>query len=312
VHDRLHLELQAIVADDPFVREALRGDDGDLIVAVRSSVVQDVVREAARLYLDQVVVDLGGLETNARGEIERKTLLGRMTVGRWRLEMAVERLEVRLRAGPPRLRVVAPNEVELQLPMEAIEAPGRVALRFAWDSASLANLVCRDFELSRELSGRTARQEHTIGGTFRLSARPGDVSVDPLAREDVIRLKVDLSPESWAVVEEALRSQDSLGKCGLLLDPPDVVRRLRALASEGFKVRLPQVMFRGMRLPGSFDHTARIDGRPITVAFRTRSFEATPRLMWSRAEVGIEATGQPRKADSAAAMASLVLGLPPH
>jgi hypothetical protein len=291
VHDGLHQDLDAVVADDAFVQEAFKAEGGDLILAVRSSLVQTVLRRAASIYLDQVLLNLSALEAKAGGDIRHKTLLGKVRIGDWRLEMMVEALEVRLKAKTPRLRVMGPNELNLQLPVEAMEAPGRLALRFVWNSASVANLVCRDFELVRQLEGRTLRQEHTIGGTFRLSAGPGTVRVEPVFPDDVIRMQVDLSPASWAVVDEALRSQDSLGKCGLLIDPEKVLGHLKALASEGFKVRLPRVMFRGLRLPGMLERTARIDGRPVAVAFRTRGFEATSRAMWSRAAIEFEGGG---------------------
>ena len=286
-HARLHRELEAIVARDPVVEEALGGEDGGLIVAVRSALIQDLVREAARVYLDQVVLDLGDLDAHASGDLRHRTLLGRVTLGHWRLDTRVVRLEVRLRALPPRLRVVAPDELNLKLPVEAMEATGRVRLRFVWRSASLAKLVCRGFDLTRELDGRTLRQEHTVGGTFRVAARAGAITVDPLLADDSMRLKMDLTPRSWEVVEEALRTQDSLGRCGLLLNPGAAMRHLRQLAAEGIEVRLPRAMFKTLRFPASFQHTALIDERPVTVAVRTRSFEITPRLTWSRAAVGI-------------------------
>jgi hypothetical protein len=313
VHDRLHEDLEAIVARDPLVREALQGDGGDLIVAVRSAVVQDVVREAARRYLDDVVVNLGALEATTRGQVERKTLLGRMTVGRWRLGIVVDRLAVRLKAGPPVLRVAGPTKLTLRVPVKATEATGRVSLRLGWDSASVANLVCRDFELARTLDGRTLPQEHTIGATFRVSAGPDSVSLEPLAKDDQIELKVDLTPASWAAVDEALRTQDSLTRCGLLLDRDDVLRRLRALASAGFKVRLPTAMFQHVRLPGVFHHTAVIEGRPLKIVFHARTFEATPALMWSRASVGIQPADVPgTSARTGPTATAQDARLPPH
>jgi len=313
VHAELHQKLEPIVAADPLVREALQGEDGGLIVAVRWSLVREVVREAARLYLDRVVLNLGDVEASAHGEIDRKTPLGRMSVGRWRVQVVVQRLQVRLRALDPRLQVVRPDELRLQVPVEATEAPGRVALHFTWSSASLARLVCRSFDVSRELDGRTLPQEHTIGGTVRIAARRDSITVAPLVADEFVRLKVDLTPQSWEVVEQALRSQDSLVRCGVLLDPAKVLEHLRRLASRGIKVHLPRALFRTLRFPADLQHTAQIDGRPITVDVRTRSFEATPRLAWSRAAVGIEAA-QPAGASARieAPEPSRELALPPH
>lgn len=306
-HERLHQELDARVASDSIVKEALTGGAGTIILAVRSPVVQDVLREVSRVYFDRMTLDLGALEAAAEGRIHRDTFLGRMKVGDWRLEILIQRLRAELRAKAPRLRVVGPNEMEVKLPVVAREARGRITLRFSWDSASLANLVCRDFEVVRELEGRTPQQEHTIGGTFRLVAGPDSIRVDPVFADDVIRLKVALPDESWAVVREALESQDSLARCGMLMDPEKVVERLKELAAEGFRVKLPKVMFRGFRFPGAFEHTARIEGRPVEVGLRTEALEVTPRAMWSRAAIGIASNRSPRKArDSAKARSTSV------
>jgi hypothetical protein len=162
-------------------------------------------------------------------------------------------------------------------------------LHLEWDSASLANVVCRDFELQRDLEGRTVEQVHTLSGTLRVSQRPDSVVLHPQIADEFVTLKVDLSPRSWADVEQALRTQDTFTRCGLVLDPENVVRQLRGLAARGFRVRLPGVMSRPLQLPVAIGHQALIEGRPVTVSVRTRSFEATPRLVWSRAAVGIEA-----------------------
>jgi hypothetical protein len=287
LHETLHEQLDARVAEDALVQEALHGRPGELIVAVRSPMVEDVLREAARVYIDRLTLDLGDLQAKANGRIDHRTFLGRIKVGEWRLEMLVEQLAVELRAKAPRLRVAGTNEVELKLPVEAREARGRVVLRFSWDSASVANLVCRDFEVARELEGKTPRQEHTIGGVFRLSAAGDSVRVQPVFPDDTIRVKVALSDRSWASVREALAEQDRFLRCGLLMDPDKMVDQLKARAAEGFPVKLPAVMFREFRFPGAFERTAQIEGRAVAVGLRTQGFEVTPSAMWSRAAIGI-------------------------
>ncbi len=286
-HERLHEQLDARVAEDSVVQEALAGRSEGLILAVRSPVVQDVLREVARVYFDRMTVDLGELDAKADGQIDHDTFLGRIKVGEWKVAIFIAKLSVELRAKTPRLRVVGPDEVDLRVPVVAQEARGRLSLHFSWDSASVANLVCRDFDLVRELEGRTLPQEHTIGGTFRLSAGPDSVRVEPAITDDTIRVKVDLPESSWAVVTEALETQDSFGRCGMLMDPAKVVERLKELAARGFRVKLPGVMFRGFSFPGAFEHTARIEGQAVAVSLRTQALQVTPRAMWSRAAIDI-------------------------
>ncbi|HEY7513606.1 MAG TPA: hypothetical protein VIC87_03980 [Vicinamibacteria bacterium] len=292
-HEHLHQQLDVRVAGDPVVQEAQAGRAGGLILAVRAPVVQELLREAARVYFDRMTLDLGELEAKANGRIDRDTFLGRIKVGEWSVQIFIEELKVLLRAKPPRLDVVGPNELDLQVPVLAQEARGRFALRFSWDSASVANLVCRDFDLARELEGRTLRQEHTVGGTLRLSGGPDSVRFEPVIANDVIRLKVDLTEASWGVVSQALETQDSLTRCGMFVDPQKIVERLKGLAAEGIRVKLPRVMFQGFRFPGTFEHTARIEGRDVEVGVRTQALVVTRRAMWSRASIDI--AGSPER-----------------
>ena len=286
-HERLHQELDAKVAGDAFVQEALAGGKGQIILAVRSSVVQDVLREVARVYFDRMTLDLGALDATAERpapprHVPRSDEGGRLAAGDLHPQAPGGA------AGEDASPACGGDERDGSEASRArAEARGRITLRFSWDSASIANILCRDFEVVRELEGSTVRQEHTIGGTFRLAAGPDSVRVDPVFAEDVIHLKVVLPDESWAVVREALESQDSLARCGMLMNPEKVVERLKELASKGFRVKLPKVMFRGFRFPGAFERTARIEGRPVAVGLRTEALQMTPRAMWSRASIGI-------------------------
>jgi hypothetical protein len=121
-----------------------------------------------------------------------------------------------------------------------------------------------------------------------------------VAPDDVIQVKVDLSERSWASVREALAEQDKFLKCGMVLDPEKVVDRLKELAAEGFRVKLPAVLFREFRFPTVFERMAQIEGRPVAVGVRTQAVEVTPTAMWSRAAIGIGADRPLRTAREAA------------
>ena len=72
---------------------------------------------------------------------------------------------------------------------------------------------------------------------------------DPLFEDRRCRCTWTWRPDSWAAVEEELLAQDTLSRCGILLKPDVVVLELRGLAARGIKVRLPEALFRSVRLP---------------------------------------------------------------
>jgi len=86
----------------------------------------------------------------------------------------------------------------------------------------------------------------------------------------------------------ALRSQDSLGRSGIILKPEDILKRLRKLAAAGIKVRLPDSIFRTVRLPAGLEHAVHIDGRVVHLAVTTDSLRMGSQMLWSSASVHLK------------------------
>jgi hypothetical protein len=171
--------------------------------------------------------------------------------------------------------------------VDVLPARGRVAIRLSWDSAALANVVCKDFELARDLDGRVLAQRHFVDGAFRIGFVGEGLQASPLFPERKLRLKLDLTPESWRTVEAALRSQDSLGRCGLLMNPERGMQRLRALAKRGIDVRLPEELFRSVELPAQLVKAVTIADRPVELDVRARALRFVTGMLWSSASLHI-------------------------
>ena len=106
-------------------------------------------------------------------------------------------------------------------------------------------------------------QRHLVSGALRLHNTGESLTATPVFPDRRIRLKLDLTARSWAVVEAALRSQDISGKCGTLMDPDKGLARLRALAARGIKVRLPDSIFRAVSLPARLHKSVRVSQRTV-------------------------------------------------
>jgi len=187
-----------------------------------------------------------------------------------------------LRAGSPRVRLRGPDLVDVDLPVDVQETEGDATLRFRWDSAGLANAVCKDFELTREIRGRVLAQRHHVAGALRLRNDDGErLTATPVFADRRIQLRLDLTARSWGVVEAALRSQDTSGKCGALMDPDKGLVRLRALAARGIKVRLPDSIFRTVSLPARLQKSVRVSQRDVGVRLTAESLRVEGATLWS-------------------------------
>jgi hypothetical protein len=271
---------------NPFAPEAV--GDQDIAVGVRPAFVASLVEEVAHQYLNAVELDLAALETKAGGVLRGKALFGEIDLGEWRVVVRIEKLRGRLEAGHPRLHF-GRNRVDIAIPVTIEPTTAKVTLDFAWDSAGIVNVVCRDFELAREVEGRVLEQRHVVAGSVDIAEQGRFLSATPLIPEPTVALRIDLTEESWAVVAEALRSQDSLGRCGMALKPDQVLVRLHELANRGIDVRLPKVLFRTVRLPAQFEREVAMGGRTLALSLRGEQLRIDPELIWSTASLDLAA-----------------------
>lgn len=291
-HEALHRRLDEALQADALVQDVER-HPADAIVAVRSRFATSLVREVAKRYLDRVVVRLEDVLVDEDGDMKKKTPFGRFKVGEWTMTLTIHRLEGTIRAGEPKVDLELPNRVRVVLPARIQEGSGEATLAFTWDSKALTNLVCRDFEVVRPIDGRVLPEEYTVSGAFVLDAAAGRLVARPEFSNRRFRLHLDLSDRSWAELRQALEEQDSFAKCGVPLDPEDVMHRLRELTRRGFEVTLPRKLFRPVDLPAGFRESVTVEGRPVELTLVSHDLRMTPELVWFTAGVQSKVTPAP-------------------
>ena len=284
-HNELRGRLVAGVARDPIAAHVL-ADSGQIVIAVRAELIEELTARVARQYLQHVTLDLTALDAHAEGKLRRHTLIGRKKVGDWAVAVVINKLIGQLRAGQPRLSF-ASNVLDVELPLEVQPASGQIGLHFSWDSASLVNLVCKDFEVNLDVDGRVLRQQHVLRGQIELAANDDALSATPVVHERSFPLKIELTPGSWDKVEATLRAQDSLGRCGMFLDPGKVLQGLRDLVAEGITVRLPRSIFRPVRLPAQFEQTVKVNDSVVQLSLAGERLHSSESMLWSSTQVSV-------------------------
>jgi hypothetical protein len=291
-YDRLHERLEKAAAAEPLVASAF-ADRGQVVIAIRSGLVEELAGNVARRYLDRVTVDLSEVEGHSSGELRRKTVLGRIKLGEWSVSVELGDLTGHLRAGSPRVSLRGPDLIDVEMPVDVQETEGSAMVRLGWDSAGLANVVCKDFELTREIRGRVLAQRHRVSGALRLHNDGESLTATPVFPDRRIQLKLDLTARSWDVVEAALRTQDTSGKCGILMDPDKGLVRLKALAARGIKVRLPDSIFRTVSLPARLQKSVKVSQRTVGLRLAAESLRIETATLWSSVSVQVETRTKP-------------------
>jgi hypothetical protein len=285
-YDQLHQRLEKAAAGEPLVASAI-ADRGQVVLAMRSGLIEELAGTMARRYLDRVTVDLSEVEAHGSGELGKKTFLGRIKLGEWSVSLDLGDVKGQLRAGSPRVGLRGPDLIDVELPVDVRKTEGDATLHFGWDSAGLANVVCKDFELTREIRGRVLAQRHRLSGALRLDNTGESLTATPVFPDRHIQLKLDLTARSWGVVEAALRSQDTAGKCAVL-DPEKGLVQLRELAARGVKVRLPDSIFRTVSLPARLHKSVKVHQSTVGLRVTAESLRIKDATLWSSASVQVQ------------------------
>jgi hypothetical protein len=285
-YNRLHQRLDAATAKDP-IATSVFADPGSVVVAIRSGLVEELAGSIARRYLDRVTVDLADVKAKSSGEITKDTFLGHIKVGDWKVSVELGDLIGDLRAGAPGVSLRAPDMIDLRIPVNVLEATGSAALHFGWDSSGLAKAVCKDFALNRGLRGRVLPQTHTITGAMRLANDGARLTATPIFPERTVDLRLDLTSDSWAIVEQALRSQNTSGTCGALMKPGQVMEFLKGIAAKGVRVKLPRSIFRTVSLPASLAPRVAVNRREVSLSIQGESLRIQATTLWLSASIRV-------------------------
>ncbi len=284
-HDRLLREFEALADRDPVVTEVAASPAG-VLVAVRTDVVESIVQEVARRYLDRVALDLPlDVHVHESREVDVSTRFGPVNAGRWTADLTIDRVRGVLRAGRARVQPGAGNTLRLDVPVAIAEGGGSATAHFEWKGRKLGGLVCRDFEVTRRLQGRVLPEHYPVSGAVQLSAGPETLRAEPVFTHRAFHVRVDLLPASWDAIRDALDEQDQLLRCGLALKPDEILGRLRDLLRRGFDVTLPASLFRAVDLPAGVRREIEFEDRKVDLSVDTRALRITPDAIWYGADV---------------------------
>jgi hypothetical protein len=147
------------------------------------------------------------------------------------------------------------------------------------------NAVCHDFEMKEALEATVVPETYRVHGAFNITADRNQIVARPLFPRDKYRLRFDLTPESWARVKAALDAEDTWSRCGMAMNPDDVLAQLRKVAQDGFDIRLPASLFRPVALPAGVHSQVEVEGTQVDVDVRSTLLTLTREVLWYGASV---------------------------
>ena len=263
-------------------------DTSDVIVAIRTELVGDLVRRASSSYLRNVQLHLA---PNARVDVgdEVRVKLGIFNVyaGKWRLKANIRRINTSLRVEGISLAAADSNRFEMLVPVEVSQGEGAADIDFFWDSSTIAAAVCSDFEVHDSFAGVVQPKLYEVPGTVRFLANANTVAAIPEFREQ-IEVRPEPTEESWAKIREMLERQNSIFKCGIAIQPEKMEGLLRGLLRKGFSFRLPESIMKPIPLPAAVRRNVRVGEKTISVAASPSLLHLSPDWLWYGTHVSVE------------------------
>lgn len=263
-------------------------DTSDVLVAIRTDLVRDLVRRASASYLRDVRLHLApDARVDVGDEVRVKLGLFNVYAGKWRLKANIRRIETSLRVHEITLAVADSNRFETLVPVEVSRGEGEADIDFTWDSATLAGALCSDFEVHDSFAGVVEPRLYEVPGRVRFVANGTGVAAVPEFTEQ-IEVRPEPTADSWAKIREMLERQNSIFKCGIAIQPEKMEGLLRGLLRNGFSFRLPPSIMKPIPLPAAVRQEVRVGEKTISVAASPSLLQLSPEWLWYGSHVSVE------------------------
>ena len=275
--DSLERRAAELIAQDPRI-QALPG--GDVVVAVPTSFVRDVIDRLFEDVADHITLRLTGL----RARVE-KTVKKVVTIGQFVVEVDSLTAVGKLRPGKPDLHF-GDRGVSLSLPVTVSEGRGEAVIHFVWDGKNVAGATCGDMDIRQRVDGTLVPADYRMSGRLSFDVR-GSRAIGtfhfPVTK---LRIRVRPSKESWAAIHAIL--EEKSGVCGWVLDKVGVPDLLTGVVeTRGFNVRLPLDRLQPMIFPAGAQDSVIVGGRTLAVNAETHTFRIDPDAIWYSATVRV-------------------------
>ncbi len=284
--------LSALVYDAASLSDLLdQRPAGDVVIGLPTPFVESIVRTVVNGWFNDVDLRLPRLRVRKSGEVTaRLGLFGRRTVGGYDLEMTLDDVHGRLQPAAPRM-TFGGNVIRMDVPVRLVGGTGIAHIKLDWESKGLAGPVCGDMTMAHDVTGQVRAGNYLARGRIILNAVNGVVLADPEFPSLAIRLFVDPSPASVAVLDSMLATRGGL--CGAAIRRARVSGRVQELVARGFTVKIPQRFFRPIRLPVTVQRMVPMTGQDIALDVRPSDLVVTSSTVWLAAAVTTARTRTP-------------------
>jgi hypothetical protein len=266
-----------------------------IMIGIPTSFTRSIVEQVVTGLFGETTLTLKNLKVHKEGQLKAKLLIKKRTLGEYVLDLKIHEVQGLLKPGKPTL-VFGTNTIDIGLPVRLAEGTGNAELNFKWDSKGTANLVCGDTEVSRTIGGGVVPQDYSVKGSFGISADAQTLVLRPRFPDLAVRIFVDPSEEAWKLVEEVVKDRPK--GCEIALGKVDVKDKLSGLLGKGFNVKIPQKIFKPIRLPAGISQSLEIQGIKLALEVKPAGVLVADDRIWYGADLNLRKEGAASQASA--------------
>ena len=264
---------------------------GGLMIGIPTSFTSSIVEQVVTGLFGETTLTLRNLKVHKEGDVKAKVLIRKKRVGAYVLDVNIHEVQGILRPGKPTLRF-GRNRVDLTLPVQLAEGAGNADLRFKWDSKAFsANVVCGDIDVTKKVFGGVIPEDYKVEGNFSIAAKGQAIQLTPAFPDLAVRIFVDPSEQAWAVVDEVIKEQRA--GCEIALNKVDIKQKLADILQRGFNVKIPQKIFKPIKLPAGVSQSLEVQGIKLALEVKPTGILVARERIWYGADVNLSTKGAP-------------------
>jgi len=258
------------------------------MIGLPTSLTASIIGQVVTGLFGETTLTLKNLKVHKEGEVRAKMLVRKKTLGAYVLDVQIHEVKGILRPGTPALSF-APGRVDLTLPVRLAEGRGNAQLRFRWDSkAAAASAVCGDLDVTRSVTGGVEPRDYVVTGSFAIAASGNAITLGPRFPDLAMRIFVDPSDDAWKVVDGVIEEQRK--GCEVALNKVDLKEKLGGILGKGFNVKIPQKIFKPIRLPAGVQQSLDVQGIKIALGVKPTGLLVARDRIWYGAEIAVTKT----------------------
>ena len=272
-------------------KSVLDAPRGGLMIGIPTSFTRSIVEQVVTGLFGETTLTLRNLKVHKEGDVKAKMLIRKKRLGAYVLDVDIHEVQGILRPEKPTLNF-ASNRVDLVLPVHLAEGTGNADLHFKWDSKAFsANVVCGDIDITRAVNGGVIPQDYRVEGRFGIASKGNAILLTPEFPDLAVRIFVDPSEQAWAVVDEVVKAQRK--GCEIALNKVDIKAKLGEILGRGFNVKIPQKIFKPIRLPAGVSQSLEVQGIRLALHVKPTGVLVANDRIWYGADVRLSRGAAP-------------------